>query len=42
MKSIRTKEAMNRLISVVTYDQLLDQARHIFDLVSSAGDRVAA
>lgn len=40
IKCIKTKESMNRLISVVTYDQLLDQARHVLKLVGSAGDRV--
>jgi len=41
MKNLRTKQTMNPLIMVLTYDQLLEQARHIFDLVTSAGDRVS-
>lgn len=40
MKSIRTKESMNPLISVITYDQLLEQARHVLALVGSAQDRI--
>ena len=40
MKGIRTKESMNRLINVLTYDQLLEQARHVLRLVNSAGEKV--
>lgn len=37
---IRTKEAMNRLITVITYDQLLTQARKIYEFAASAHDNV--
>ena len=33
------KEAMNRLVIVMTYDQLREQARHILSVFSEAGDR---
>ncbi len=35
---IRKKEFMNRLITVLTYDQLIKRGRHILDLVATAGD----
>ena len=41
MRSLRTKQAMNPLIVVLTYDQVLDQARHIFELVATAGDQLS-
>ncbi len=37
--AIRAKESMNRLISVLSYEQLRNHARHVFDLVCSAEDR---
>ncbi|MCP5555903.1 MAG: Shedu anti-phage system protein SduA domain-containing protein [Verrucomicrobiales bacterium] len=37
--AIRAKESLNRLITVMSYDQLLRNARHVFDLVYAAEDR---
>lgn len=37
--AIRAKESLNRLIAVMSYDQLLRNARHVFDLVYAAEDR---
>lgn len=36
---IRAKEEQNRLITVLTYDQLLQNARHIVEFIYSAEDR---
>jgi len=41
MKNFRTKQDMNRLVTVVTYDQLLTQARHVFGLAAAAGETVS-
>ncbi len=37
--AIRAKESLNRLITVMSYDQLLRNARHMFNLVYAAEDR---
>jgi hypothetical protein len=37
--AIRVKESLNRLITVLSYDQLRKNARHVFELVSTVGDR---
>lgn len=37
--AIRAKESMNRLITVMTYDELLRNAWHVFDMVAAAEDR---
>jgi hypothetical protein len=41
IRSIRSKEGFNPLITVLTYDQLFEQARHILNLVATAGDRIS-
>jgi hypothetical protein len=41
MKSLRRKQDMNRLVTILTYDQLLAQARHVFELVVAAGGTVS-
>lgn len=39
MRMIRAKEEMNRLVIVMTYDQLCEQARHLLQLVTEVNDR---
>ena len=40
-REIRAKEEINRLITVISYDQLLAQAQHILNLFLSAGEALA-
>lgn len=37
--AIRAKESFNRLITVMSYDQLFRHARHVFDVVAASEDR---
>jgi hypothetical protein len=37
--AIRAKESLNRLITVMSYDQLRKNARHVFEVVSKVEDR---
>lgn len=37
--AIRAKESFNRLITVMSYDQLFRHARHVFDVVAAGEDR---
>lgn len=39
MRKIKEKEEMNRLVTVMSYNQLLEQARHVLDLVMQMSDR---
>ncbi|MBT4502305.1 MAG: DUF4263 domain-containing protein [Gemmatimonadetes bacterium] len=38
LATIRQKESISRAVSVLTYDHLLKTARHVLDLVRTAGD----